>query len=52
MVVFDTQIYLAQMEWGDESNKQWFKIAQLTIIILNDENCSYDYFIKLLGLAG
>ena len=33
MAVFDRQFYFAQMEWGDESNKQWFKIAQLTIII-------------------
>ena len=34
MVVFDRQIYFAQMEWGDESNKQWFKIAQLTIYLI------------------
>ena len=35
MVVFDKQIYFAQMEWGDESNKQWFKIAQPTIYLIN-----------------
>ena len=35
MVVFDRQIYFAQMEWGDESNKQWFKIAQPAIYLIN-----------------
>ena len=34
MVVLDRQIYFAQMEWGDESNKQWFKIAQPTIYLI------------------
>ena len=32
--MFDRQIYFAQMEWGDESNKQWFKIAQPTIYLI------------------
>ena len=32
MVVFDEQIYFAQMEWGDLSKKQWFKLAQPTIL--------------------
>ena len=34
MVVFDREIYFAQMEWGDESNKQWFKIVQPTIYLI------------------
>ena len=28
MVVFGRQSYFAQMKWGDESNKKWFKINQ------------------------
>ena len=34
MVVFERQIYFAQMECGDESNKQWFKIAQPSIYLI------------------
>ena len=34
MVVFERQIYFAQMEWGDKRNKQWFKIAQPTICLI------------------
>ena len=35
VVVFDKQIYFALMEWGDESNKKWFKIAQPTPHLIN-----------------
>ena len=33
-VLFDRQIYFAHMEWGDESNKRWFKIIQPTIYLI------------------
>ena len=32
--MFDRQIYFAEMEWGDESKKEWFKIAQPTIYLI------------------
>ena len=41
MVVFDRQIYFAQMEWGDGSNKQWFKIAQPTIYLIKHLLCVF-----------
>ena len=34
MAVFDRQIYFTEMEWGDESNKKWFKIAQRTTYLM------------------
>ena len=34
MAVFDRQIYFSEMEWGDESNKKWFKIAQRTTYLI------------------
>ena len=66
MVAFERQIYFAQMEWGDESNKQWFKSSNPQFIqynlqhllcfryskVVQSEQCFSSPLVKATGAVG